>query len=135
MRERDFTNAELEQMEKVRKLLQCSAQEAINIVLTDKAIDHGEKMEFDLTPEQKKNASLYTRTGTRKVPTAYKFDKRERKKNNLKINLINALFEFVAALEDVSAAQITNEERQIAFNCGNERFELTLVQKRKQKGA
>lgn len=101
----------------------------------DKAVEHGEKTEFDATPEQIKVERQMARTGTRKTPTAWKFTKRERKPNATKGGLITELAQFLTENSgfDVKNLEITNKERQIAFEIGGEKFELTLVQKRKPK--
>lgn len=76
-----------------------------------------------------------TRTGTRKTPTSYKFDKRERKPNATKGQLIEELAKFLENGSEFSIVDlvIANKERQIAFSIGEDSFELTLVQKRKKK--
>ena len=109
--------------------------EAQDILACDKAIDSGERMEFDLSPEQEKEARKYSHVGTRKAPTAYKFTKRERKPNATKGGIIVELTDFMEHNSnfDVSNLAITNKERQISFMVGGETFELTLVQKRKPK--
>lgn len=115
--------------------LKCDRAEAEQVYEYDKAVEHDEKTEFDLTPAQKKVEREMARTGTRKTPTAYKFTKRERKPNATKGGLISELAQFLSensgfAVENI---EITNKERQIAFEIGGEKFELTLVQKRKPK--
>lgn len=101
----------------------------------DKAIDHDEKMDFDLPPDKLKVAQKQAHTGTRKTPTAFKFTKRERKPNATKGGLIAELAQFLSENSGfaVENLEITNKERQIAFEIGGEKFELTLVQKRKPK--
>lgn len=110
-------------------------QEAQSILAYDKAVEAGEKTEFDLPPDKLKTAQKYAHTGTRKAPTAYKFTKRERKPNATKGGLIAELADFMERHSnfDVSNLAITNKERQISFMVGGETFELTLVQKRKPK--
>lgn len=73
--------------------LKCSKEEAEQVYEYDKAVDHDEKTEYDLTPEQKKVERQMARTGTRKTPTAYKFSKRERKPNATKEGLVDGLFQ------------------------------------------
>lgn len=102
----------------------------------DRKIDSGEKMEYDLTPDKLAVARKFAHTGTRKAgPTAYKFNKRERKPNATKGGLIAEIAQFLGENSGfaVENLEITNKERQIAFEIGGERFELTLVQKRKPK--
>lgn len=75
------------------------------------------------------------RTGTRKVPTAYKFTQRQRKENATKAGIIAEIAEFLEKNSQFSVEnlQITNKERQISFIIGGETYEFTLVQKRKPK--
>ena len=123
------------QRDKLMRVLKVSAQEADEIIAYDKAIDHGEKTEFDLTAEQEKETRKY-RQADRK-PTVYNFTKRERKPNATKEGLISELFDFLSKHSDfeITNCEITNKERQIAFSVGENNFELTLVQKRPKKGA
>lgn len=115
--------------------LKCDRAEAESVYEYDKAVDHDEKTEFDLSPEKQKIAQKHAHTGTRKTPTAYQFTKRERKPNATKGGLIAELAEFLGKNSGfaVENLEITNKERQVAFEIGNEKFELTLVQKRKPK--
>ena len=84
---------------------------------------------------QKEIAKKMRGTGTRKAPTVYDFKTRERKSNPTKAGIIAELANFLSekseyAVEDL---EITNKERMIAFRIGEERFEVTLTQKRKPK--
>lgn len=125
------------QKEKLMRILECTAEEADDIIKSDKAIDQGEKMDFDLSPEKAKIAQKYAKTGVRKKPTVYNFDtsSKKRKENPTKAAIIAELAKFLVensenACTDVN---ITNKERQISFSIGSEQYELTLVQKRKPK--
>lgn len=127
--------AQLEAMKK----LGLSEKEIQELIAADAAIDKGEKMPFDLTEEQAKEAKKYTKAGTKKAPTVYKLDnaegKRSRKENPTKAAIIAEIAKFLAensenACENV---EITNKERQIAFKIGENCYEFTLVQKRKPK--
>lgn len=121
------------QKEKIMRILEVSAQEADEILAYDKAVDQGKKTQYDLTAEQEKETRKYRRADRK--PTAYKFTKRERKPNATKGGLIAELFTFLTENSGfaVENAEITNKERQIAFQIGEDKFELTLVQKRKPK--
>ena len=115
--------------------LKCDRAEAEEVYECDKGIDHDEKMDFDLSPDKLKVAQKQTHTGTRKTPTAFKFTKRERKPNATKGGLIAEFAQFLSeksgfAVENV---EILNKERQISFEIGENKFEITLVQKRKPK--
>ena len=126
------------QMEAMRK---CgfSEEEIADIIKSDEAIDKGERVYFDLSPEKEKEAKKFAKAGTRKAPTVYKLDnadgKRSRKENPTKAGIIAEIAKFLVensenACENV---EITNKERQIAFKIGENCYELTLVQKRKPK--
>ena len=126
---------QIEAMEK----LGFSKEEIEDIIKTDAAIDKGEKVYFDLSPEKEKEAKKFAKAGTRKAPTVYKLDnengKRSRKENPTKAAIIAEIAKFLAensenACENV---EITNKERQIAFKIGENSYEFTLVQKRKPK--
>ena len=117
------------------KKLDCTAEEAKEIIMDDYDIDHDVKKDFDLSAEKLKEANKSTKTGTRKAPTAYKFEKRQRKENPTKRSIVAELATFLRensenACEDV---EITNIERMIAFRVGENRYELTLIQKRPPK--
>lgn len=122
-------------IKRIMEGLGCTAEEAEDVYAYDEKVDHNEKTEYDLTGEQLKEAKKATRTGTRKTPTAYKFTKRERKPNATKGGIISELAKFLAEDSNFSVenCEITNKERQVAFSIGEDRFELTLVQKRKPK--
>lgn len=125
---------EQEQIQRIMAGLKCSEDEAREIYEADCAIDKGEKMPFDITAEQQKVVKKMTQAD-RKKPTVYQFQKRERKENATKAGLIQEIHTFLNencgfAIEN---CEITNKERMIAFECGGERFEITLVQKRKPK--
>ena len=124
------------QTEKLMRTLGCTEEEALDIIASDKAIDQGKRVEFDLDPEREKMAKKMANVGTKK-PTVYKFDTKDkkRKENPTKAGIIAELAKFLEensenACENV---EITNKERQIAFKIGENDFELTLVQKRAKK--
>ena len=130
------TNA---QKKRIMEALHCSEAEAEQIMADDKAIDRGQKMPFDLDDEAEKVARKFAKTGTRKVPPAYKLDntggKRSRKENPTKASIIAELAKFLEHDSENACVEveITNKERQIAFKIGENAYELTLVQKRKPK--
>ena len=130
-----LTQKDLALAEKHMKTLGLSREDAIQLVLDDKAIDKGEKMDFDLTPEQKKVSKKYTGTGTKKR-TVYKSDTTKSKKANLvKQTIIAAIEQFLLKNDAICAenVEITNRERQSAFCISGIKYELTLVQKRVPK--
>ena len=118
--------------------LKCGREEAEQVFAYDVAVDHDEKTEYDLPPDKLAIARKFAHTGTRTVkkkPMIPNLPKRERKPNATKGGIIAELAEFLAknSTFSVENLEITNKERQIAFEIGGEKYELTLVQKRKPK--
>lgn len=117
------------------KVLGITIDEALEMAMADKAIDKGEDL-FPLTAEQKKvEKEMRQADRTKNAPTAYKFTKRERKENATKAGIIAQISTFLAENGEIAYENvvITNKERQIAFNVGENQYEFTLVQKRKPK--
>ena len=126
-----------EAIEKMMQVLGCSREEAEQIVKDDAAVDRGEKL-FELTDEQKKASKKARSTGTKKRPTAYKFEKRERKPNEVKrwiIERVKILCEGWELNGDALNVQVTNIERAIDFQIDGRNFTLTLTEHRKPKDA
>lgn len=119
------------QKEKLMRLLGCSEAEADDIIASDKAIDKGEKVDFDLTPEQQKEVKKYRAVGTRKTNKTQPSE-RKRKENPTKATVIAEIAQFLIE-NGYESVEITNKERQIAFKVGENAYEFTLVQKRKPK--
>ena len=126
------------QIESMRKL-GFTDEEIEDVIKADDAIDHGEKVAFDLDPEKEKEAKKYIKSGTRKAPVNYQLDntggKRSRKENPTKNAIISEIAKFLEETSENACENvvITNKERQIAFTIGENSYELTLVQKRKPK--
>lgn len=110
-------------IEKYMKNLSLSREEAIQLIADDE-----NDVSVDLTPEQKKNVKEVTR-GDRKKETTPR--KRERKVDDDKRYLINALFDCL--IDGVENVTITNAERQIDFDYNNNHYQLTLIKNRKPK--
>jgi hypothetical protein len=112
-----------------------SLEEATDIVHWDEVIDKGGETPFDLPKDKEKEAKKFANSNTKKKPTVYKFQTRERKSNPTKAAIIAELAEFLAKTSENACemVEITNKERQIAFKIGENAYELTLVQKRKPK--
>ena len=120
-------------VEKIKKLmasLKCTREEAIEIIECDKAIDKGERVYFDLDKDAEKQAKKWanvrekTKKTKRKAPV--------RKENATKSAIIAEIAQFLTE-KGYEMVEITNKERQISFSIADEKFELTLVQKRKPK--
>ena len=127
------------QKERIMRILNVSAEEADEILKADKAIDRGERVSFDLSPEKEKLAKKFANVDTkkRKKPTVYNLDAKgkARKEKPTKASIIAELAKFLTENSENACemVEITNKERQIAFKIGENTYELTLVQKRKPK--
>ena len=121
------------QKDKIMRVLEVSAKEADEILAYDKAVEQGKPTPYDFTKEQEKSTRKFRQADRR--PTAYNFTKRERKPNATKGGLIQELYKFLTTGSDfeIINCEITNKERQIAFGVADNKFELTLVQKRAKK--
>lgn len=115
------------QLENLMKLGMTKA-EAEEVISADRKIDKGEKMDFDLTKEQIKATREY-RQAERK-PTVYNFNKRERKPNEPKRELIEILRKAVEG-SGATDIEVTNIERQIDFKVDGVRYRIILSAPRK----
>lgn len=103
----------------------CSIQDAIDMIQADKDIDSGKRVVFDLSPEDEKAAKKYANS-TEKKKTV-----RQRAENPTKRAIIAEMF---AVLEDIADnVAVTNPERMISFEIGDNKYEIMLTQKRKPK--
>ena len=127
-----MTKEEKRKAEAIRQMniLKCSYEEAYQIVLDDEAVDRGEPLPWDLTPEQLKE-SKKARQADRAKPKEKV--KRERKANENKQIIIADLLNFFQENEQFENVEVLNAERQIAFSLGGKKYELTLVEKREKK--
>lgn len=125
-----------ERVEEIMRLLDCSEEEALDVVETDEIIDKGGRTKYDLTKEQEKVAMKISAINER-VAKDQSTNKRGkvRAENPTKSGIISNLAEFLTEMSNFLCenVEITNKERQIAFTCGENSYELTLVQKRKPK--
>ena len=104
-----------------------SVHETIDRFLSDEGYIVDETV-AELTAKAKAagvNNAGRTSSGKRKAPT--------RKPDEVKRQLIRDLNEFVESLGQTKNVAVTNIERVIAFEVGNDKFELTLSKKRKPK--
>ena len=90
-----MSKTENERIDEIVDLLGCSIAEAKQIIADDKAIDKGERMSFDLTPEQEKQAKKYANVREHKKPATYKWEKRERKADTTKEGVIEQISQFL----------------------------------------
>lgn len=118
------------QLENLMKLGLTEA-EAKQVLEDDKRIDRGEKMPFDLSKEQEKATRGY-RQSDRKKPMVPDLKPRERKPNNDKRYLIDAIEEMLTTSEvQADEVVITNPERQIDFTYNGVKYRVVLSAPRK----
>ena len=130
-----MTDKEKKKVSEIMQLLNCTEEEAIDVIETDKIIDKGGRTPYDLSKEQEKLAMKISGVNERKSKSADNKRGKVRAENPTKSGIIAEIAEYLAencgfACENV---EITNKERQIAFKCGENLYEFTLVQKRKPK--
>lgn len=121
-----------EKVEKIMRLLDCTEEEALDVVATDEIIDKGGRTQYDLSKEQEKFAMKISGVKDRKSKSADNKRGKVRTENPTKADLVKFLFESLTEY-DCRNLNITNKERQLAFSIGDNDYELTLVQKRKKK--
>ena len=121
------------QIEKYMRLLDCTEEQAKDIIATDEIIDKGGRTPYDLDPEKEKMAKKFANVTSHKKPTAYKFTTRERKADVEKEEIISKIAEFMKNNAEIAFenVEITNKSKVIAFNIGENRFEFDLKRKRK----
>jgi hypothetical protein len=115
------------------KSLDCSREEALDIILYDEEVEDGTVTRFDWTDEQKANKKEMARKIDHKKMNGVK---RERKPNELKEAIVAELAELLseeAQGQVYENVKVTNPNRMIAFSVNGKNFELTLVEKRAPK--
>lgn len=117
-----------QKIQEMMALLKCSREEALQVIADDEDINKGKKKDFDLTPEQEKNA----KHRGQKAPTVYKHTKRERKENTTKSGIIKELFDFLTE-KDYENLVIVKKEREIDFTCNGNSYTIQLIQHREKK--
>ena len=125
-----------ERVKEIMRLLDCSEEDALDVVETDEIIDKGGRTKYDLTKEQEKIAMKISAVNERTAKNQAENKRgKVRAENPTKSGIISNLAEFLNEMSNFLCenVEITNKERQIAFTCGENSYELTLVQKRKPK--
>ena len=113
-----------ERILQIMKTLDLTREEALELLADDNKIDHDEKMPFDLTKEQEKNAKKMRSTGQRAVDAYGKVRTRQRKEDFDKRFLIEVIRK---ALSDSKCeVEVTNIEREIILQCNDRKFKIVL---------
>ena len=120
-----------EQIKNLMRSLKISEAEAREIIEYDNKVDKAkakDKLKYDLTDEQEKETRKYRQVD--RTPTVYNFNKRERKPNEPKRELIEYLRKSVEdfGVEDL---EVTNIERQLDFKWNGVRYRIVLSAPRK----
>lgn len=112
-------------VEELMKTLNCSEEEAKDIIETDKAIDRGANP-FPLTPEQEAVEKKMRQADRKKEKVPRKV---ERKENANKREIIQVLDDALCDLAD--DVTLVNAERQIDFIYNNVKYRIVLSVPRK----
>jgi uncharacterized protein Yka (UPF0111/DUF47 family) len=119
------------QKERIMRILKVSEEEADEILEYDKRIDKGERVEYDLSPELEKMAKKFANVTTHKKPMVLDTKPRERKADDVKISLIESLFNHLNGNENIKCENvtITNKSKTISFVLNGETYEIDLKRK------
>lgn len=124
-----------ERVKEIMRLLDCTEEEALDVIRTDEIIDKGGRTEYDLPIAEEKAALKMGRVDERKAKSTDNKRGKVRAENPTKSGIISEIAEFLTEKSQFACenVEITNKERQIAFKIGENAYEFTLVQKRKPK--
>jgi hypothetical protein len=119
------------QVAKLMKTLDCTREEAIDIIQADSDIDHGKRVSFDLSKEDEKRAKKYANCDTHKRVKKTV----ERKPDEEKKAIVAEIAEFFDKKSGFPTenVEIINKNRQIRFSIGENWYEITLVKKNLNK--
>ena len=120
-------------IEQIVDNLGCSIAEAEQLLLDDKEIDHNKRMPFDLSKEQEKEALKYANVREHKKPMVLNLPKKERKPDETKEGIIQALYDFLVN-GGYDSPEIVNKSKLITFKVGDDTFKLDLIRQSKKKG-
>ncbi len=118
-----------EQIHRIMVGLKVSEEEAKAIYEADKAIDRGERMDFDLSPEKEKEAKKY---GNAKNHTTKAKKPKEKVADEEKIGIIEDILAILNE-EYPNSAKIVNKEREISLEIGENHYSITLTKHRNKK--
>lgn len=102
------------------KALGFTDEEIKDVIECDKRIDRGEKL-FELSEDQKKTEKKMRQAD--RTPTNYQFTKRERKADNDKRFLMEAIRQ---GLPDTADVEVTNPERELTFCYNGKKYKIVL---------
>lgn len=119
------------EINRIRHLLKCTTEEAIDVIEQDKKIDRGEPTYFDLSPEQAKQAIKQAQKdighSTKGKPSA-----KPRKVDETKGELLRGCKCYIEGLGGKTLSLKT--ETEYDFELNGETYTLKLTKHRKAKG-
>ena len=122
----------MEKRMKAMRKLGMSTEEIADVLKCDAEIDHGANL-FELTAEQKKAEKKARMTGQKaKAPTVYNLQKRDRKTDNDKREIMQCIDDALCCLVD--DVEVVNPEREISFLYNDKRYKIVLSVPREKKG-
>ena len=126
---RKLTKDEWAKVDNLVDKLECSIDEAVDILDADKAIDRNEKVDFDLSPEEHKKAmklaNVCEHTMTTKTTRTKKIDDEKKA-------VIAGIAEFLGQCDvNCENISISNVDREIKFTVGANKYTITLIKNRK----
>lgn len=116
------------------KTLQMTREEVIAMFNEDREVDHMTDPSSDLSAEQRKAQSTYSKTVDRKKPN-YTFKKRERKPKPTKRSIIAELAKFMDDESETCPESVTisNPECEITFVVNGVNYSVKLIEHRPPK--
>ena len=126
---RKLTDAEWTKVDNLVDKLDCSIEEAVDVLDADKAIDRNQKVDFDLSPEEHKKAmklaNVSEHTMTKKSTKTKKIDDEKKA-------IIAGIAEFLGQCDiNCENISISNVDREIKFTVGANKYTITLIKNRK----
>lgn len=109
----------------------CSREEAISIIEEDEETDHMTMAEINATLTKEQREAIKSATKTTSETKERKKVVRERKKDDLKVEIINKLSEF--SKEFGENVEILKPEREITFTINGESYSIQLIKHRSAK--
>lgn len=103
-------------------------EEITDIIACDERIDKGEKL-FELSEQQEQNAKKMRKVD--KMPTVYKFDKRNKKVNAARTKIIQEFANFALKTLGADTTQIINPEREFLFAIEGTTYKIVMSVPRK----
>ena len=131
-----LTKKEKEKIKDFMRLLDCTEEEAIEVIKHDKIIDKGGKTPYELTEEQEQGVRKYRVIKDRKAKNPEtNMRGKVRAENPTKESIIAELCEFLtnSSQNGVENVEIVNKSKLITFKIGEKSFKLDLIEQRAKK--